>query len=146
MSPEDAQFIQTMKWGHTQIATLYKIPASRLNGDSGSSMRYANVAQDDLYMDKQACLPLRRQIEAALNRDLDMFGARSAWVPKFNPAVALQADLETRTRVADTRLRNGSLSVNEYRTFEDEPTIGVQGDTYAASAPVGGSGDGSASG
>ena len=142
MSPEDAQFIQTMKWGHTQIATLYKIPASRLNGDSGSSMRYANVAQDDLYMDKQACLPLRRQIEAALNRDLDMFGARSAWVPKFNPAVALQADLETRTRVADMRLRNGSISVNEYRTLEDEPTIGAQGDVYAASAPVASNGGG----
>lgn len=136
MSPEDAQFIQTMKWGHTQIATLYKIPASRLNGDSGSSMRYANVAQDDLYMDKQACLPLRRQIEAALNRDMSMFGARSAWVPKFNPAVALQADLETRTRVADIRLRNGSLSVNDYRTSEDEPTIGAQGDVYSTQAPV----------
>lgn len=146
LSPEDAQFIQTMKWGHTQVATAFKIPVSRLNGDSGSSMRYANMAQDDLYMDKQACLPLRRQIEASLNRDTTLFGARSAWVPRFNPAIALQADAQTRSEIADRRLRNGSISVNEYRRFEDEPDIGPEGDVYSSqTAPQGGGGrDGAA--
>lgn len=142
MSPEDAQFIQTMKWTHTQIATLLKIPASRLNGE-GASLTYANQGQDDLFFDKQACLPLRIMIEQALNRDPDLFGYTSPWVPKFNEKEQLRADDETRARIADMRLRNGSLSVNEYREFEDEAGIGTQGDTYggvADAAPGGGMG------
>lgn len=143
LSPEDAQFIETMKWSHTQIATLLKIPASRLNGE-GASLTYSNQGQDDLFFDKQACLPLRIMIEQALNRDPDLFGYTSPWIPQFNEKSQLRADDETRARIADMRLRNGSLSVNEYRAFEGESSIGPDGDVYSVSGNVNG-GVGSAS-
>jgi HK97 family phage portal protein len=129
MSPEDAQFIQTMRWGHTQIATMYKIPASRMNGES-ASLTYANQGQDDLFYDKQACLPLRRMIEAALNRDTDLFGPASAWVPKFNAEVMLQADIDTRFKVYRTAREIGVMSQNDILRAEDRPTIGAEGDDY----------------
>ena len=136
LSPEDAQFIQTMRWGHTQIATAYKIPASRLNGE-GSSLTYSNQGQDDLFFDKQACLPLRSMIEAALNRDRTLFGARSAWVPRFNPEIVLRADSAARVD-RYVKLRSiGAISVNEIRRFEDWSDIGSEGDDYTpVSAPV----------
>lgn len=145
LSPEDAQFIQTMRWGHTQVATAYKIPASRLNGE-GTSLTYANQGQDDLFFDKQACLPLRSMIEAALNRDRTLFGARSAWVPRFNPEIVLRADSAARVD-RYVKLRSiGAISVNEIRRFEDWEDIGPEGNDYK---PVAGlptpKGDGSGS-
>jgi HK97 family phage portal protein len=130
MSPEDAQFIQTMKWGHTQVATLFKIPASRLNGDSGAGMRYANMTQDDEFFDKQACLPLRLMVEASLNRDTDLFGIHSPWVPKFNTDIALRADIQTRFAIYETGRGMGVLSANDVREAEDLSGIGPEGDTY----------------
>lgn len=129
LSPEDAQFIQTMKWTHTQIATLLKIPASRLNGE-GTSMTYANQGQDDLFFDKQACLPLRIMIEQAINRDRDLFGPSSPWVPKFNPKTQLQADILTRFEVYETARRIGVMSQNDILRAEDRPEIGPAGDDY----------------
>lgn len=128
LSPEDAQFIQTMKWGHTEIATIYNIPASRLNGE-GTSLTYANQGQDDLFYYKQACFPIIRRIESALNMDPDLFGFQSAWVPKFNPDAVLRADIETRFSVYRTGRDIGAFSVNDVRHYEDlSPVEG--GDDY----------------
>ena len=136
LSPEDAQLIETMRWGHTQVATAYKIPASRLNGE-GASLTYSNQGQDDLFLDKQACLPIRAQIEASLNRDRLLFGAQSAWVPRFNPEIVLRADPMTRADVYQKMRAMGAISVNEIRRFEDWSDIGPEGDDYT---PVGGMG------
>lgn len=130
MSPEDAQFIETMKWSHTQVATIFKIPASRLNGDGGSSMRYANMREDDLFFDKQACLPLRVMVESSLNRDPDLFGARSPWVPRFNEAEQLRADVQTRFNVYRIEREIGTSSQNDILRAEGRPPIGPEGDDY----------------
>lgn len=148
LSPEDAQFIQTMKWGHTQVATFFKIPASRLNGE-GTSLTYANQGQDDLYYDKQACLPLRLMCEASLNRDRDLFGPQSPWVPRFNSDVALRADVKTRFDVYRIEREIGTRSQNDILRAEDRPEIGAAGDDYtplkSSGTTASGGTDGSAS-
>lgn len=146
LSPEDAQFIQTMRWSHTQVATMFKIPASRLNGE-GASETYANQGQDDLFFDKQACLPLRVMIEASLNRDPDLFGATSPWVPRFNSDMALRADIETRYKVYQIARQIGVASQNDILRAEERPEIGPEGDDYTplgGTTPQGVSGNGSA--
>lgn len=138
LSPEDAQFIQSMRWGHTEVATAFQIPASRLNGE-GTSLTYANQGQDDLFYYKQACFPRIRFVESALNMDADLFGFQSAWVPKFNPDAMLRADIETRFRVYQIGRQIGTFSVNDTRGFEDLPLV-PGGDDYtplaAKVAPV----------
>jgi len=97
MSPADSQFIETMQWGANEIATIFSIPAGRLNADAGKNqVKYANVGQDDVHFLKQAVLPMLTFIESALNMDDDLFGYLSAWVPRFNPAEALRVDQKTR--------------------------------------------------
>lgn len=129
LTPEDAQFIETMKWGHTEVATAFNIPASRLNGDGGASLRYANMAQDDLFYYKQACLPRLKMVEASLNRDADLFGAYSSWTPKFNMDELLRADKLTRYQSYEIGRRIGIDSPNTILEQEDRaPRVG--GDVY----------------
>lgn len=137
LTPEDAQFIQTMKWGHTEIATLLQIPASRLNGDTGSGMRYANMTQDDLYMFKSAQLPRLVYVESALAADADLFGPGAYWYPKFNADAQLRADVETRWRVHRLQREIGATSVNEIRDDEGWSRIGPEGDDYTPLNNVG---------
>lgn len=97
MNMQDAQFIESMRWGATEAATIFNIPASRINADSGSSsIKYANVGQDDVHFYKQAVMPVASYIEDALNIDTALFGASSPWMPKFDAEAVLRADTKTR--------------------------------------------------
>lgn len=128
MTPEDAQFIETMRWSHTEVATLFNIPSSRLNGDS-STGTYQNQAQDDLAFYQQACRPRVEMVEASLNRDPDLFGAMSAWIPRFDTSAILRADIKTRFEVYQIARDIGAMSANDIRRSEDAPEV-EGGDDY----------------
>lgn len=120
VSPEDQQLIESMKWGATEIATLFNIPASRINADSGSnSIKYANSGQDDLHFAKSAVLPRLKFVEDALNCDPDLFGFQSPWEPKFNVDSVLRADIKTRYESYAIGLSSGFLHRDEVREAED---------------------------
>jgi len=136
ISPEDTQLIETLKWGATEIATAFSIPASRLNADSGKGMRYANSEQDDLHFLKSAIGPRIVYIEEALNTDPDLFGASSAWIPRFNIDSLLRTDANNRWNVYQVASRIGALNPNEIRAFEGmSPRPG--GDEYTVITPTG---------
>jgi len=128
LSPEDAQFIQTRRWGNTEVAQIFQIPSSRLNGES-STGTYQNQSQDDLFYYSQAVMPRVRRIEAALNMDKDLFGALSAWEPRFNENDILRADIKTRYEVHRIGREIGVLSANDIRDSEDMAAIDG-GDDY----------------
>lgn len=130
MSLEDAQFVQTMKWGHTEAALAFQMPPSRLSGDAGDSNRYANMAQDDLYMFKQALMPRIEMTEAALLRDRDLFGPESRYRPRFNPEAQLRADPRERWEIHRIRREIGAASANTILADEEQPGIGAQGDDF----------------
>lgn len=129
MSPEDAQFIETRRWGHTEIATMYNIPASYLNGE-GASMTYENRADNAIQLHQDACLPSIRQVEAALNMDADLFGFSSPWVPRFNAKERLRPDQTARGAWYVQGRQHGWLSINDIRLDEDMDPI-PDGDVYA---------------
>jgi HK97 family phage portal protein len=130
MSLEDAQFVQTMKWGHTEAALAFQLPPSRLAGDSGDSSRYANMAQDDLFMFKQALMPRIEMAEGALLRDKDLFGIGSRWRPRFDPDKQLRADPRERWEIHKIRREIGAASTNVILADEEQPTIGAAGDDF----------------
>ena len=128
LSPDDAQFIETMKFGASEIATAYNLPASRLNGE-GASLTYANQGQDDLFVHKQAVFPRLRMVEDCLNMDPMLFGFQSTWVPRFNTDANLRADVKTRFETYQIARNIGVLSANDIRRKEgDDPIAG--GDDY----------------
>lgn len=128
LTPEDAQFIQTRKWSNTEVALMFQIPASRLNGET-STGTYQNQTQDDLVYYQQAVMPHVNRIEAALNMDKDLFGIYSPWEPRFNEKDVLRSDIKTRFEAYRIGRENGFLSANDVREAEEMPTI-VGGDDY----------------
>lgn len=134
LSPEDAQFIQTRRWGNTEVSSIFQIPSSRLNGES-STGTYQNQTQDDLFYYSQAVMPRVRRIEACLNMDKDLFGSTSNWEPRFNENDVLRSDIKTRYDVYKLGREMGVLSVNDIRDSEELPAVDG-GDDYT---PINGS-------
>ena len=116
--PEEAQFVETMKMTTNQIAAIYGIPPEMIGGESGSSMTYANVEQQQINFVMFTLRPWLVALETAF----------SALLPdrqyvKFNSDALIRADLKTRWEVNEIRLKNGVASIDEIRAQEDQPPL-----------------------
>jgi HK97 family phage portal protein len=128
--PEEAQFVQTVKMTTTQIAAIYGIPSEMIGGESGSSMTYANVEQQQINFVMFTLRPYLVTLENAF----------SALLPdkqyvKFNSDALIRADLKTRWDVNQIRVAMGAASIDEIREQEDQPPLpNGQGQTYGPQA------------
>jgi HK97 family phage portal protein len=124
--PEEAQFVETMKMTTNQIAAIYGIPPEMIGGESGSSMTYANVEQQQINFVMFTLRPWLVQLETAF----------SALLPdrqyvKFNSDALIRADLMTRWKVNEIRVQNGFNNRDEIRAQEDLPPLpNGQGQVY----------------
>ncbi|HEY1177103.1 MAG TPA: phage portal protein [Phytomonospora sp.] len=124
--PNEAQFIETMKMTTNQIAAIYGIPPEMIGGESGSSMTYANVEQQQINFVMFTLRPWLVVLESAF----------SALLPdrqyvKFNSDALIRADLKTRWEVNQIRLNVGAANVDEIRAQEDQPPLpNGQGQQY----------------
>ena len=129
--PEEAQFIETMKMTTNQIAAIYGIPPEMIGGESGSSMTYANVEQQQINFVMFTLRPWLVILEHAF----------SALLPdrqyvRFNADALIRADLKTRWEVNKIRVDMGESNVDEIRTQEDKPPLpNGQGQKYGQTAP-----------
>jgi HK97 family phage portal protein len=130
--PEEAQFVETMKMTTNQIAAVYGIPPEMIGGESGSSMTYANVEQQQINFVMFTLRPWLVRLETAF----------SALLPdrqyvKFNSDALIRADLKTRWEVNQIRVNMGAANVDEIRAQEDEPPLpNGQGQKYGPVAPA----------
>ena len=135
MSNEDAQFIDMMKLGSTEIAAMLNIPPAMI-GAEGASLTYANAQQNDLHFLKFTLRPWLRYVESALNNDPDLFGAQSRWEPMFDVDDLIRPDIKTRFEVAKIGREIGVLGVNEVRRDEDRPPLSAADLTDPLFAPA----------
>lgn len=130
--PEEAQFVETMKMTTNQIAAVYGIPPEMIGGESGSSMTYANVEQQQINFVMFTLRPWLVLLESAF----------SALLPdkqyiKFNSDALIRADLKTRWEVNQIRVNLGAASIDEIRAQEDQPPLpDGQGQTYRPPVPA----------
>lgn len=128
--PEEAQFVETMKMTTNAIASVYGIPPEMIGGESGSSMTYANVEQQQINFVMFTLRPWLVLLETAF----------SALLPdrqevKFNSDALIRADLKTRWEVNQIRFQMGAASIDEIRAQEDEaPLPNGQGQQYGPAA------------
>ncbi|MFJ8163821.1 phage portal protein [Streptomyces sp. NPDC096136] len=127
VSPEESQFIQTMRLNASQIAAIYGVPPEMVGGDSGGSMTYANVEQNANAFVAFTLRPWLSRLEAKL----------SALMPgrefvRFNVDSMVRVDLMTRYQAHSVALRDGWRNRDEVRAIEDLPPLpaGQHGDTY----------------
>lgn len=136
VSPQEAQFVETLKLGATEIANIYGIPPEMIGGETGSSMTYATVEQQSINFVQLTLLPWLTKLEAAFSALLP----RGQYV-KFNVDALIRSDSSTRFGNYRTAREIGLMNVNEARALEDMPPLpGDEGDDFS---PLGLSGGGS---
>ena len=119
INPSESQFIELMQFVIEETCRFWRVPPSMVYAaTSGQNVTYANVAQADLAYLKHSLDGYLVRIERALSKLL----ARPQLV-KFNRNALLRTDAETRGNYLDQRLRNKTLSINEYHAIEDEEPV-----------------------
>ncbi|MET7514065.1 phage portal protein [Streptomyces sp. NPDC005480] len=126
VSPEESQFVETMRLNASQIAAIYGVPPTKVGGDSGGSMTYANVEQEGIDFVTFTLRPWLVLLEGRL----------SALMPgrefvKFNVDALLRTSLLDRYTAHGLALAQGWRSRDEIRGLEELPPLpDGQGQTY----------------
>lgn len=138
VNPDDSQFIELMRFATEEACRFWRVPPAMVYAaTSGQSVTYANVTQADLAYLKHSLEGHLVRVEQALTALLPR-----PQIARFNRNAFLRSDPIVRSEVADRRLRNKSITVNEYRALEDEQPFpdddfdepGIPGDSDSGSA------------
>jgi HK97 family phage portal protein len=109
MNLNDAQFVESEKLNLTQVANIFRVPASWL----GAEAPIGNNEQETLRL-YMALLPRLRRIELALRSDPDLFPDRTLY-PEFDTSFLMRTDAKTQAEVDHMRVQDGSRLVDEIR-------------------------------
>lgn len=116
VDPDKTQYIELLRFCIEEACRFWRVPPSMVYAAvSGQNVTYANVSQADLHYLKHSLEGLLVRIENAMSRLIA--GPQRI---RFNRNAFLRADATTRGDYLDKRLRNRTLTVNEYRALEDE--------------------------
>lgn len=129
VSPEESQFIQTMKLNATMMATIYGIPPEQVGGESGGSLTYDNPVLDGLSLYKMTIRPWLEMLESNFNLLLP-----ERQYAEFNPDALLRGDTKTRYEAHQMALNARWMTINEVRKIEGLPPI-EGGDTIQPVQP-----------
>jgi HK97 family phage portal protein len=134
VSPEESQFLETIKANKADIAGFFLVPPEMIGGESGNSQTYANVEQRSLnYLTYNAGWWVTLMEEFV-----------SSMVPpseyvKVNTGALVKVDVKTQAEVETLRIRGGWGTPDEAREHEDRPPLpgGVGAQTVALNGPGG---------
>lgn len=118
ISPEESQFIETMKMNATQIAAIFGIPPEWVGGETGGSLTYNNPEQNGLHVYKVVLLPWLTLIESNFSRLLP-----DRQFVKFNPDGILRGDTKSRYEAHKIGIDAGFLTIDEVREMENKPPL-----------------------
>ncbi|MER6534695.1 phage portal protein [Streptomyces sp900105755] len=118
VSPNEAQFVQTMRLTASTIAAIYGIPPEMIGGETGGSMSYSSPEQRQIELVQFSLLPWLALLESHLSALLP----RGQYV-KFDPDVLIRADLKTRFEVHEKKRLIGWDNIDGLRAQEDEAPL-----------------------
>lgn len=135
VSPEESQFVETMRLNATQIATIYGVPPGKVGGDPGGSMTYSTVELEGIDLATFTLRPWLVRLEAKLS---NLMPGRE--YVKFNVDAMFRTSLLDRYAAYGMSLDQGWRNRDDIRALEDlSPLPDGQGQAYvissAASAP-----------
>lgn len=126
VAPEESQFLATIRASKTDIANMYGIPPELIGGETGKSMTYNTIEQQQIQLFVMALRPYLTKIEKALSYLLP----KNMYV-KFNADAVLRADTKTRYEAHHIAITDGWMSRDEVRAIEDLPALpDGQGSSY----------------
>ena len=118
VSPEESQFIQTMKLNASMMAHIFGIPPEMVGGESGGSLTYDNPIMDGLSLYKMTIRPWLELLE----ENFDLLLPERQYV-EFNPDALLRGDTKTRSEAHAIALSARFMTINEVRKIEKLPPL-----------------------
>lgn len=119
VSPEESQFLATQKYGASEIARFYGVPAQKIPAaDVGGSMTYSSVEMSNLDL-------MVGTIQWWLTNLESIFGTLlpGAQHMRFDPSVLLRTDLETLMKSTAIGIASHQMTPDEARAMRDEPPL-----------------------
>jgi len=117
LTAEEAQFLETRKYSRSEIAGIFRVPPHKI-GDLERSTNN-NIEHQELEFYQGGILPYLTRIEARIRLSLLKPSDREKFFAKFTVNGLLRADMAGRSRWYDSMVRNGAMSPNEIREYED---------------------------
>lgn len=117
LSAEDAQMLESQKFGRTEICGLFRVPPSMI-GDLERAT-FSNTEQQARSFIDFSLMPYLTRIEQRIRMQLIGEEDRKSIFAKFNTGALLRGDMVARADFYTKQVQNGALSPNEVRELED---------------------------
>lgn len=132
VSPAEAQFLETIRANATTIASIYRMPAEMIGGETKNSMTYSTVELNAIQYVQRAL----RQWLVVLEQAFSALLPDRQYV-RFNADALIRTDVKTQHEVLLADVAAGLRSLNEVRKILDLPPLpdGL-GDFKAPADPV----------
>ncbi|RPK29861.1 phage portal protein [Paenibacillus xylanexedens] len=127
MPLNDAQFIETSKFGIMEVAKIYKVPGYKLGL---SDVKFSNMENQSLEYVKSTLQPIITNWEQEIDFKLFTEQERKRYYTKFNVATELRGDSASRAAYYKNMLDMGVFSINDVLELEERSKIGEMGDRH----------------
>ena len=118
ITPEESQFLLTMRLNATQVAAIYGIPPEMVGGESGGSLTYSSSSSDGMSLYKYTIRPWLVLLEEELS---SLLKKREFF--KWDVDGLVRADITARYAAHQIGVTAGFLTVNEVRGIEGLPPV-----------------------
>ncbi|CAH1190321.1 hypothetical protein PAECIP111893_00274 [Paenibacillus plantiphilus] len=130
MPLNDAQFIETSKFGIMEVAKIYKVPGYKLGL---TDVKFSNMENQSLEYVKSTLQPIITNWEQELDYKCFTELERKRYYTKFNVAAELRGDSASRGAFYKLMIEIGVYTINEVRELEEADNIGEKGDVHFVS-------------
>jgi len=127
MPLKDAQFVESMKFDKTEIATFYNIPMHMVNELERAT--HSNIEQQAIDFIRNTLSPIYTQYQEEFSYGLFSDREMQRYYIKFNLEALLRADKKTQAEFYKIMLDTGVFNINEVRDLEEKDGI-ENGDTH----------------
>lgn len=124
----DAQFIETQKFGISEIAKIYKIPPHKLGLLERAT--FSNIEHQSLEYVKNTLQPRITNWEQEIDYKLFTKKEHKKYYSKFNLASELRGDSKSRAEYYKEMIGIGVYSINDIRLLEEKNSIGEKGEKH----------------
>jgi HK97 family phage portal protein len=121
MPLKDAQFVESMKFDKSEIATMFDIPLHMVNELDRAT--HSNIEHENLSFIQNTLSPILKQYEEEFSYQLFSDKEQQKFYLKFNLESLLRADKKTQAEFYKTMLDVGVYSINEVRELEERNAI-----------------------
>ncbi|WP_445304412.1 phage portal protein [Niallia sp. FSL W8-1348] len=117
MPLKDAQFVESMKFDKTEIATFYNIPLHMVNELERAT--HSNIEQQAIDFIRNVLSPIYTQYQEEFSYQLFSEKEQLRYYLKFNLEALLRADKKTQAEFYAIMLDKGVFSINKVLELED---------------------------